>query len=384
MGIGSPGAASPQTFAPVTWLPSVECGLARGDFCGGHLGWGVPPVAELRLVLITGLSGAGKTEASRALEDAGFYVVDNLPAALIPTFAELCAGSAHVDRAALVVDIRGREFFSSVAGTLDQLVQRGVPYELLFLDADDAVLVRRYKESRRRHPLAPAGRVSDGIAEERRRIAPLRARAQRVIDTTGLRPAELRARVRALYAGDGAPRLAVTLVSFGFKHGLPADADLVLDVRFLPNPHYDLELRPLSGRDRPVADYVLRAPVTRRFLELVEPLLDFLLPHYAAEGKAQLVVAIGCTGGRHRSVVVAECLAEHLRRPGYTVESVHRDCDLDAEPEDMEARAPEDAARGLARAPDAAPQGRGTTVPGPAAPAPAAPDPDAPDVAPRL
>ncbi len=284
-------------------------------------------MGELRLVLVTGLSGAGKTEASRALEDAGFYVVDNLPPALIPTFAELCAGSAHVDRAALVVDIRGREFFDSVAAALAGLDAAAVRYEVLFLDADDAALVQRYKESRRRHPLVPVGRISDGIAEERMRIAPLRARAQRVLDTTGLRPAELRARVRALYGDEGAPRLAVTLVSFGFKHGVPADADLVFDVRFLPNPHYDPELRPHSGRERAVAEFVLRSPVTRRFLELAQPLLDFLLPHYAAEGKAQLVIAVGCTGGRHRSVVVVETLAERLRRPGFPVDVVHRDCD---------------------------------------------------------
>jgi UPF0042 nucleotide-binding protein len=294
------------------------------------------PVGALQLVLVTGLSGAGKTEASRALEDAGFYVVDNLPPALIPTFAELCAGSAHVHRAALVVDIRGGEFFDSVAAALAGLDAAGVSYEILFLDADDAVLVRRFKESRRRHPLAPLGRLADGIAEERRRIAPLRARAQRVLDTTGLRPAELRARVRALYAQEGTPRLAVTLVSFGFKHGIPADADLVFDVRFLPNPHYDPALRPLSGRDQAVADFVLRSPVTRRFLDLVQPLLDFLLPHYAAEGKAQLVVAVGCTGGRHRSVAVVDALAERLRTPGFSVEVCHRDCDLalDAAPED--------------------------------------------------
>lgn len=317
---------------------SVRDGLAPGGGSG---------VVDLRLVLVTGLSGAGKTEASRALEDAGFYVVDNLPPALIPTFAELCAGSAHVDRAALVVDIRGREFFDDLSAALSALDARGVPYEVLFLEADDDTLVRRYKESRRRHPLAPVGPITDGIAEERRRVAPLRARAHRVLDTSGLRPAELRARLRAAYAAEGAPRLAIQVVSFGFRRGLPPDADLVLDVRFLPNPFYEPELRTRDGRDRTVADYVLRAPVTRRFLELLLPLLDFLVPHAAAEGKAQLVLAVGCTGGRHRSVVIAEALAEHLRRPGYTVEVLHRDCEAGASHVD-EAEAASPAAGGPA------------------------------------
>lgn len=289
---------------------------------GGAVGAG-----DLRLVLVTGLSGAGKTEASRALEDLGYYVVDNLPPALIPTFAELCSGSAHVDKAALVVDVRGRAFFGDLNAALQALEARAIPYEILFLEADDATLVRRYKESRRQHPLAPGGRIADGLAEERRRLQPLRRRASRLLDTSNLRPSELRRQLRLWYAPQSQD-LAVTLVSFGFKHGLPVDADMVLDVRFLPNPHYDPQLRPRSGRDPAVAEYVLRAPVTRRFLELLLPLLDFLLPRYVGEGKSQLVLAVGCTGGRHRSVVIVERLAQHLRRPGYRITTVHRDCDL--------------------------------------------------------
>jgi UPF0042 nucleotide-binding protein len=289
---------------------------------------------DLRLVLITGLSGAGKTEASRALEDVGFYVVDNLPPALIPTFAELCAQSARVDRAALVVDVRGQEFFDDLAGGLAALDRRGVRYQILFLEADDATLIRRYQASRRRHPLTPpGGRLADGIGAERRRLAPLRARADWILDTSALRPAELRGRVQTLFSQDRLPQLAVTLLSFGFRHGIPPDADLVLDVRFLPNPYYDPELRPLSGRDPRVAGRVLQAPATRRFLELLLPLLEFLLPQYAQEGRRQLVVALGCTGGRHRSVAVAEALAARLARLGYTVDTLHRDCDLAVEEE---------------------------------------------------
>ncbi len=291
-------------------------------------GEGATRMSDLRLVVITGLSGAGKTEASRALEDAGFYVADNLPPALIPTFAELCRRGTAIDRAALVVDIRGREFFSSLTSALATLEADGVPYQILFLEADDATLIHRYKESRRQHPLAPHGRVADGIAEERRRLQPLRGRAHRVLDTGTLRQAELRTRVRELFAAEATSRLRISVVSFGFRNGLPQDADLVLDVRFLPNPHYVESLRPHSGRERAVAEYVLRWPVTRKLLELTYGLLDFLLPHYQTEGRAELIVGIGCTGGRHRSVVVAESIGEHLRGLGRTVEVVHRDCDL--------------------------------------------------------
>lgn len=304
--------------------PGADRAGARGGRCEGRRA----VLHDLRLVVITGLSGAGKSAASRALEDVGFYVVDNLPPALIPTFAELCRKSAEIDRAALVVDVRGREFFASAAQALAALESQGVLYQILFLEADDETLLQRYKESRRQHPMAPHGRVADGIAEERRQLAPLRGRAHRVIDTGRLRTGELRTSLQEwLHAGGGGSRLRVTLVSFGFKHGLPPDADLVLDVRFLPNPHYVPDLRPHSGRDRDVADYVLGWPVTRRYLELTFAWLDFLLPHYQGEGRAELVVAVGCTGGRHRSVVVAAAIAEHLRAPGRIVDLMHRDCD---------------------------------------------------------
>ncbi len=289
------------------------------------------PMTDLRLVIITGLSGAGKTATSRVLEDLGFYVVDNLPPALIPTFANLCRASAQIDRAALVVDVRGREFFASASQALAELEADGVPYQILFLEADEGTLIQRYKESRRQHPMAPHARVADGIAEERRQLAPLRGRAHRVIDTSRMRQGELREELRELLAADAAGRMHLTILSFGFKHGIPPDADLVFDVRFLPNPHYVPDLRPRSGRETPVADYVLGWPVTRRFLDLLYPLVDFLLPNYQNEGRAELVLAVGCTGGRHRSVVIAQSLAEHLRAPGREVEVLHRDCDLPVE-----------------------------------------------------
>lgn len=288
-------------------------------------------MTDLRLVIITGLSGAGKTATSRALEDMGFYVVDNLPPALIPTFADLCRASAQIDRAALVFDVRGREFFASASQALAQLEANGVPYQILFLEADDAALISRYKESRRHHPMAPHGRVADGIAEERRQLGPLRGRAHRVIDTSHMRQGELREQLREMLMVEAGGRIQVTVLSFGFKHGLPPDADLVFDVRFLPNPHYVPDLRPRSGRESAVAEYVLGWPVTRRLLDLLYALVDFLLPNYQNEGRAELVLAVGCTGGRHRSVVVATALAEHLRAPGRMVEVLHRDCDLPPE-----------------------------------------------------
>lgn len=287
---------------------------------------------DLRLVVITGLSGAGKTAASRALEDLGFYVVDNLPPALIATFAELCRGSGHIDRAALVIDIRGREFFGGAEQSLQELDRAGVPHTVLFLEAPDEILIQRYKESRRTHPMAPHGRIGEGIARERDALAGLRSRANRVVDTGSVRPAELRSLLREWLQAQGAARLPVTLVSFGFKHGLPPDADLVLDVRFLPNPQYVPELRPRSGLDPAVAEYVRSRPATARFLELTCAWLDFLLPHYEGEGRAELVLAIGCTGGRHRSVVVAGAIAEHLRAAGRIVDLTHRDCDREGPP----------------------------------------------------
>lgn len=282
---------------------------------------------RVRFVIITGLSGAGRSEAVRCLEDLGFFCVDNLPPTLIPKFAELCLQSGgRLSRIALVVDIRGREFFDSAVEALEELERRGLAYEILFLEASDEVLVRRFKETRRRHPLAHEGRVVEGLAEERRRLEVLRGRARHIIDTSSLTPRELRRRLAELFAdGDPAARMSVHLLSFGYKYGLPLDADLVLDVRFLPNPHYVASLRPLTGEEAAVREYVLKWPLTRRFLTKAWSFLSFLLPHFVSEGKAQLTVAVGCTGGQHRSVVIANILAERVRHHGFPVTVTHRD-----------------------------------------------------------
>lgn len=286
----------------------------------------------LQLVIITGLSGAGKTQAVHAFEDMGYFCVDNLPPTLIPKFAELCLEGQH-SRVAVVVDIRGGEFFASTAQALEELDRMGVPYRILFLEADDDTLVRRFKETRRRHPLARDVRVVDAIAAERRLLEGLRGRAHAVIDTSGLNPHELRRAIFRRFADDqGGPSLTVNIVTFGFKHGLPADADLVFDVRFLPNPHYVPSLRDASGSDPRVRDYVLQWSVTRDFLKRLNQLIDFLVPQYLNEGRTQLTIAVGCTGGRHRSVVIGEQLARHLRARFPSVAVQHRDVEAGAIP----------------------------------------------------
>lgn len=288
---------------------------------------------DLRLVIVTGLSGAGKSQAIKSLEDLGFFCVDNLPPAFIPKMAELCVQSeGKISRVALGIDLRGGEFFDSTLKALEELEESGFPYQILFLEASDETLVRRYKETRRRHPLAPQGRVLEGIREERERLQALRGKASLIIDTSDLTPSRLRDQVVEIFTGDQQlQRMIVTVVSFGFKFGLPMDADLVFDVRFLPNPHYVEALREYTGRHPAVREYVERWPVTRRFMRRLVGLMEFLLPQYINEGKTQLAVAVGCTGGKHRSVVVAENLATALRGKGYSVLTEHRDADrLDA------------------------------------------------------
>lgn len=281
---------------------------------------------DVRFVIVTGMSGAGKTQAIKALEDLGYFCVDNLPPLLIPKFAELCRHSASSRRVAVVCDIRGGEFFDAVFEALKELDRAGMAYQILFLEANDEALVRRHKETRRRHPLAGSGRMLDAITEERRRLQALRGQATKVLDTSDLTPQKFREEIVQIFAGEGSlERLIITIVSFGFKYGLPLDADLVFDVRFLPNPHYVEELRPFTGNDERVDTYVMNWPVTRRFMRRISDLLDFLLPHYVREGKTQLAVALGCTGGRHRSVVIANHLAEQLRGHGHTVLIEHRD-----------------------------------------------------------
>ncbi len=282
------------------------------------------------LVIISGQSGAGKSSAMNVFEDAGYFCVDNLPAEMIRSLAGLFMhDGSKVERAAVVCDLRGGDYFDKLERVIETLRSDGVTHRLIFLCADDETLLSRYKETRRRHPLAPSGNVIDGIRREAEALAPIRELADSLIDTSGLSASALRRKVaNELLEEKSVRRLAVTFGSFGHKHGPPRDADLAFDVRFLPNPHYEPELRPLTGFDTRVVDYVARDGRLEEFYDRVVPLLEYLLPQYVNEGKAHLVVAIGCTGGRHRSVVIAEHLAAHFRAGDrYFIEVQHRDVD---------------------------------------------------------
>lgn len=279
------------------------------------------------LVLITGMSGAGRSEAIHTFEDLGYFCIDNLPPALIGRLVELAAlPGSRIRHIAVACDVRGGIFFDELAAELDELDLIGHPFRTLFLNADDKTLVRRFKETRRRHPLAEAGSIAEGIRAERAKVEPLKRRADLIIDTSALLPQELRAMVRERFIGSSrADQLTVTVSSFGFKYGVPIDVDLVIDVRFLPNPYYVDRLRTKTGLDRPVRTYVMEQPDTPEFLERWYALLEFLLPHYLAEGKSHLNIALGCTGGMHRSVALAEQTAEFVRGLGYDVAVSHRD-----------------------------------------------------------
>jgi UPF0042 nucleotide-binding protein len=281
-------------------------------------------------VIISGLSGAGKSSAMAVFEDAGYFCVDNLPAEMVRSLAELFRHpGSKVERAAVVCDSRGGDYLSPLAGVIDELDETDVPHRVVYLEADEQTLIDRYKETRRRHPRAPQGNVIDGIRMEHELLATVRARADEYIDTSGLSASALRRKIAdELLESAHSGKLAVTFTSFGHKHGPPRDADLAFDVRFLPNPHYDSDLRPLTGFDQRIVDYVGRDGRLEVFYSHLVPLLEFLLPQYVAEGKAHLVVAIGCTGGRHRSVAIAEHLAACFRdAPDYFVEVQHRDVD---------------------------------------------------------
>jgi RNase adapter protein RapZ len=291
---------------------------------------GEPASALTDLVIITGFSGAGKSTAMAVFEDEGYFCVDNLPSEMIRSLVELFMHEgSKVARAAVVSDVRGGSYFEGLAAMLDDLRSVGIKHRVLFLEADEQALLTRYKETRRRHPLAPTGSVADGIAREREALAPLRDRADVVINTSGLTVAMLRRKLAADLLPTSTPgRLAVSFESFGFKYGPARDPDLLLDVRFLPNPHYERDLRPLTGEDQRIIDYINRHGELDEFYERLHPLLDYLLPQYLAEGKAHLVVAIGCTGGRHRSVAIARHLAERYGSDQeYLIELVHRDVD---------------------------------------------------------
>ena len=281
-------------------------------------------------VVITGFSGAGKSQAMATFEDAGYFCVDNLPPEMIGSLADLFGHEgSKVERAAVASDTRGGEYFDGLIRVLEDLDRRGIPYRLLFLEASDETLINRFKETRRRHPLANGGSVDSAIGLERQRLAALQARADISIDTSDLSASRLRKVVADKMLPHGkSGRLAVTFMTFGFKHGSPRDADLTFDVRFLPNPHYESELRELTGQDDAVIQYVEESDGIGEFYERLTPLLDYLLPAYESEGKSHLTVGIGCTGGRHRSVVIAEHLARiYAPRGDLLVDVVHRDVD---------------------------------------------------------
>ena len=282
----------------------------------------------MEFVIISGLSGAGKSKAASFLEDMGFYVVDNMPAPLIPRFAELCmAGQGRYDRVALVTDIRGGQTFDGLFDALRTLEEMGCAYRILFVEATMETIIKRYKETRRVHPLAQGGRsLAEAVQQERDALTPVRQRAKYIVDTSALSTAKLRGELLRLF-GDGqeAHAMSVNVVSFGFKYGIPIEADLVFDVRFLPNPYYIAELRHQTGLDEPVRSFVFNYQQTREFMTHLENLMSFLLPKYVAEGKTVLVIGIGCTGGQHRSVAITRALAEFIRQKGYQASENHRD-----------------------------------------------------------
>jgi len=286
-------------------------------------------MSKMEFVIISGMSGAGKSRAASFMEDMGYFCVDNLPVPLIPKFAEMgMAGSAEYSRVALVTDVRAGVMFEGLFQALDELEAMKCHYRILFMDAGDDVIIKRYKESRRSHPLAEESEsLENAIAQERSMLQPLRQRADHIIDTSQLPTAKLKGELRRLFSRetDRSESIQINVMSFGFKHGLPLEADLVFDVRFLPNPFYVAELRHLTGLDEGVREYAFRNGQAKEFLNRLNAMLEFLLPRYVEEGKTALVIAIGCTGGHHRSVAIAHELAQTISALGYTVAENHRD-----------------------------------------------------------
>ena len=277
------------------------------------------------LVIITGMSGSGKASVLKAFEDLGFYCVDNLPVGLIPRFAELVGQSSEIERTALVVDVREGTQLEALPSIVKS-VKRLLPTRMIFLEADESILLRRYSETRRPHPLGAHSPVKSSLAAERRHLRPIRAMADLVIDTSRFNVHELRSYITERFQKHESDKnLMVSCVSFGFKHGVPEDADLLFDVRFLPNPHFVPEFRPLTGLNPKVAKYIRSFPQTREFIERISELLVYLLPHYIREGKSYLTISFGCTGGQHRSVMISEEVSKRLRKAGYRVKVVHRD-----------------------------------------------------------
>lgn len=282
---------------------------------------------NFRLLIVTGMSGAGKSRVVQSLEDMGYFCMDNIPPMLIPKFAEMCRQSGNrINQIAMVVDIRGGEFFETLSDSLDTLRNMQVKYEIIFMEASDETLVRRYKETRRKHPLSGSGRITTGLKKERTILNTIRSQADYVIDTTEMKTSELKEYLRNKFVQDEmSSRMAITVVSFGFKFGIPLDADFVWDVRFLPNPFYIEEFRHKTGRVPAVREYINSFEVTQEFKKKMFDMMDFLVPQYEKEGKSQFVIAMGCTGGMHRSVCLAEELGRVLRGQGYRVSIEHRD-----------------------------------------------------------
>ena len=285
----------------------------------------------MRFVIVSGMSGAGKSTALNMLEDMGFFCVDNLPVALLPSFGQIAFDrKVEVNQVAVTVDIRNGDQLQGLTNQLAVLYELGIKYEILFLDADEKTLVKRYKETRRTHPLAREDRIETGIQRERTMVSFIREKADYIIDTTSLLTRELKQELEKIYVNEEYySNFIVTILSFGFKYGIPADADLVFDVRFLPNPYYDPELRPMTGNDLAIQQYVTRSGDARIFLDKLEDMLGFLIPHYIDEGKYHLVIGIGCTGGKHRSVTIANGIYKRLKNLPYSVRIEHRDIEND-------------------------------------------------------
>ena len=281
----------------------------------------------MEFVIITGMSGAGKSQAIKVMEDINYYCMDNMPPALLPNFAELCySSSKDVNKVAVVADIRGGIFFKDLFNSLDELKNKGIKYRILFLDASDEELVKRYKEQRRPHPLSTTGTIVDGIHEERLSLQEVKKRSDYIIDTTSMKLGRLKEELLNIFVqGNISYNINITVMSFGYKYGLPQDSDLVFDVRFLPNPFYIEELKSFTGNDKNVQDYVMGFDITTTFIEKLKDMLFFLLPHYIKEGKSNLVISIGCTGGKHRSVTISNHIASILGSENYRVLLNHRD-----------------------------------------------------------
>jgi UPF0042 nucleotide-binding protein len=281
----------------------------------------------MKFLIVTGLSGAGKSQSIKFLEDLGYFCVDNLPPALICKFAEMCSDSkGAIDKAAIVIDIRVGKFLDQLSESLDELKASGNTYDILFLEASDEILIKRFKSSRRMHPLAANGRIIKGIKAERRELQNIKSKATNIIDTTNLSPSELKEEIVHLFVEGGKSEgLIINVLSFGFKYGIPLDSDMVFDVRFLPNPYYVETLKKYSGADEGVRNYVMQWPAAVEFMNMLTDMVEFLIPHFIKEGKSQLVIAIGCTGGRHRSVTMANMLSQKLKEGNHRVIVEHRD-----------------------------------------------------------